>query len=191
MMADARSWECSAGVSGFRIMVTNRSRLVAALVACALLLAACGNSTGGGGSAQVGDANGPPAFAASTLAGGKVDSASFAGQPTVLWFWAPWCTICRAEGPDVAAAAAAFADQVDLIGVAGRGEVPAMNEFVVSTGTNGITHVIDDDGSIWSDYGVAAQPAFAFIGADGKVDVHVGALGGREIEKRMQALASA
>lgn len=172
----------------------NRLRLLSVLFAVGLVLAACGGGDGGGGDGSAGTvapADGPPAFSAATLAGDEVDSASFAGSPTVLWFWAPWCTICRAEAPDVAEVTEAFAGEVALYGVAGRGEVPAMEEFVSDTGTGGITHVVDDDGSIWTDYGVAAQPAFAFISAEGEVEVFVGSLSRDDLTARMQALATA
>lgn len=172
-------------------------RALALLVTAVLLLGACGNDSdeagGPDGEARVAATtagSGAPAFEAQTLAGTDFDSASFDGRPTVLWFWAPWCTVCRAEAPDVIAAAADHADEVQLVGVAGRGEIPDMKEFVEQTGTDGFTHVVDDDGSIWSDYDVAAQPAFAFIDGQGNVDVHVGSLGRDALTERMQALAA-
>lgn len=167
-----------------------KHRSLAAVVAVlALVLAACG------GSASTPEASGSagsdgPSFAATTLDGAELASASFEGKPTVLWFWAPWCTICRAEGPEVSAAAAAFEGDVELIGVAGRGEVPDMESFVADTGTDALTHVIDDDGSIWADYGVVAQPAYAFVSADGSIDVVTGSLGEEALEERMAELAA-
>ncbi len=118
-------------------------------------------------------------------------SASFAGQDTVLWFWAPWCTTCRGEADDVVVSAAALEGSVEIIGVAGRGEVPEMEDFLSDTGTDGLTHVVDADGSIWSGYGVASQPAYAFIDDSGDVEVVLGALGADALTERMQALADA
>ena len=110
----------------------------------------------------------------------------------MLWFWAPWCTVCRAEAPDVNAAVATVGDGVRVVGVAGRGEVPEMEAFVSDTDTGGIEHVVDDDGSIWRSFGVTSQPAFAFIDADGTVvDVQVGALGEDDLVQRMRSLSSA
>lgn len=109
----------------------------------------------------------------------------------MLWFWAPWCTVCRGEADDVVAAAAAVDGKVEVIGVAGRGEVPAMEGFVADTGTGGLTHVVDDDGSIWSSCEVFAQPAYAFIDDSGTVEVFVGALGEDALVQRMNALAEA
>lgn len=112
-----------------------------------------------------------------TLDGTPLDTAALAGRPTVLWFWAPWCTVCRAEAPDVSAVAADLGDQVNLIGVGGQGGNAEMIEFVEQTGTSAITHVSDPNGVVWSEYEIFAQPAFAFVTADGRVETYVGSLG--------------
>ena len=175
-------------------MRSNRPRLPVFFVALAALLAACGgggtttspedSSASGSGSSAA-----PAAFTAELLGGGELASASLAGNDAVLWFWAPWCTVCRAEADDVVAAATALDGTVEVIGVAGRGEVPDMEDFVSDTETGGLAHVIDDDGSIWSSYEVSAQPAYAFIDDSGSVEVLVGALGEQALVERMQALA--
>lgn len=133
-------------------------------------------------------ADGPLAFTAVDLAGAEVDLAELAGEPVVLWFWAPWCSICRGEGPHVADVAAALADDVTFIGVAGLGEASAMEAFVADTDTGGFTHLADDDGSLWRRFGVTYQPAYAFISPDGVVEVLVGALGAAELTERAEAL---
>lgn len=185
---------------GSRPMPSNRLRLSALVIAFAALLTACGGTSGSAdatGSAERTSPNataastGPAPFSAERLGGGELSSASFAGKDTVLWFWAPWCTVCRGEADDVVAAAGALDGKVQVIGVAGRGEVPEMARFVADTGTGGLTHVIDADGSIWSSYRVFAQPAYAFIDDSGSVQVFVGALGEDALVERMTALAEA
>lgn len=158
-----------------------------------MALAACG----GGGSSGTGQAASSAAasptgvsFTAAKLDGGTLSSSSFKGHDTVLWFWAPWCTICRGEAPNVTATAAAFKGKVRVVGVAGRGQVPEMKDFVRETGTGALTHVVDDSGSIWASYGVAAQPSFAFINDDGTVKVFIGALGKDGLTKQMDALVA-
>jgi thiol-disulfide isomerase/thioredoxin len=169
---------------------------VSALVVVA---AACGS---GGASTSSPGAGGPVAneeagerasatFTADQLDGGEFASTSLAGKDTVLWFWAPWCTVCRGEAPDVVASAEALAGRVEIIGVAGRGGVPEMHDFVSDTDTGSLTHVVDADGSIWSQYGVFAQPAYAFIDDGGEVEVFVGAMGEEALTERMNALAEA
>ena len=171
---------------------TSRS-LLALVAALALLGAACSSD----GEAAAGRGRGHHRrctldFTAAQLTGGELAGASLVGSPTVLWFWAPWCTVCRAEAPDVNAAVATVGDEVRVVGVAGRGEVPEMEAFVSDTETGGIEHVVDDDGSIWRSFGVTSQPAFAFIDADGTVvDVQVGALGEDDLVQRMRSLSAA
>lgn len=176
-------------------------RVLVMLLGVALLAAACAaeedtaTATTAGvdlatGSETGSDATAAPAFTAERLGGGEFDAASLEGRNTVLWFWAPWCTTCRAEAPEVVEAAGEFEGSVEVIGVAGRGDIAAMEEFVEQTGTGGLDHVVDDDGSIWTQFGVAAQPAFAFIDGDGEVDVFVGTLGSDGLNERMQALAA-
>jgi len=177
-------------------MRSNRLRLIAPTVALAVLLAACGtgeaSTAAGDGTASTAGRNVAPAsFTADRLGGGELSSSSLDGKDTVLWFWAPWCTICRGEADDVVASARAFDGKVRVIGVAGRGEVPAMEGFVSDTRTGSLTHVVDADGAIWTSYGVFAQPAYAFIDDGGEVDVFVGGLGEKELTKRMNALAEA
>jgi thiol-disulfide isomerase/thioredoxin len=159
-----------------------------------LTLAACGGGGGGGTGEAASSAAASPdgiTFEAAKLGGGTLSSTSFKGKDTVLWFWAPWCTVCRGEAPNVTAAAAAFEGDIDVIGVAGRGEVPEMDDFVSDTDTGALTHVVDDSGAIWSSYGVAAQPSFAFINDDGTVEVFVGALGETGLTQQMNALVAA
>lgn len=76
----------------------------------------------------------------------------------------------------MAAVAAEYEDRVTFLGVPGRGEVGEMREFVADTGTGALTHVVDDDGALWQRFGVVAQPAFAFVAADGSVETFGGSL---------------
>jgi thiol-disulfide isomerase/thioredoxin len=128
---------------------------------------------------------------AGTVQGPTFDASSLDGRPVVLWFWSPSCTICRAEGPEVATVAselAASESGVALIGVAGRGDRAEMAEFVEATGTGELTHLVDADGTIWSRLGVIGQPAFAFVSADGHVDLFAGSLGESALRTRVLTL---
>lgn len=123
--------------------------------------------------------------------GDSIDLAAAAGRPVVAWFWAPWCTICRAEAPTIADIAATYTDEIVLIGVPGRGTEADIRRFVDDTGTGSITHIADLGGDIWSQFGVFAQPAFAFITPDGDTEVFVGSLGERALIERIEALTGA
>lgn len=129
-------------------------------------------------------------FAASTTIDGTTtfEGATLAAGDSVVWFWTPWCTICRSEGPEVAEVAERYGSQVNIIGVPGRGELDEMVDFVDDTGTGAMTHVADLDGAIWSAFGVYGQPAFAFIDDDGSVEVFIGGLGGDALAERIDQL---
>jgi len=175
---------------------------VAVLAAAVLALTACTAQTVEPSSRSSGDAAlAPPpgsavgqpgaaatSFAGTTLAGSELDVATFAGSPLVLWFWAPWCTICRAEAPDVAKVAADLDGRVTFLGVPGIGQPDEMRAFVEDTGTGGFTHLVDADGSLWQRFGVVSQPAFAFIAPDGTVDVFAGALAADALRDRAESL---
>ncbi|WP_116245637.1 redoxin domain-containing protein [Nocardiopsis sp. FIRDI 009] len=128
------------------------------------------------------------AFDTRTVDGDDFSGSSLTGEPAVLWFWAPWCTVCRGEAAGVLDAADRHSGDVAFLGVAGLGEVDAMRGFVSDTGTGEMTHLVDEDGSIWSGFGVASQPAFAFLGADGSVETVQGTLTDDDLDARVEAL---
>ena len=164
-------------------------RALALIAVLALGATACADD-GGGTAADAGAVDGAVGPTAELLGGGELEWASLAGQDAVLWFWAPWCTVCRAEADDVVAAAAALDGRVQVVGVAGRDDVDAMEGFLADTGTGGLPHVVDGDGAIWQAYGVSTQPSFAFVDDDGRIEVVVGALGEAALTERMEALAA-
>ena len=167
------------------------------LAALALGVAGCSAAAGPAPTAPVaapvGDAPSGTAstaldFTGPTLDGATLDAATLAGSPVALWFWAPWCTICRTEAPDVAVVAAEFEGRVRVLGVPGRGEVEAMQGFVADTGTGGITHVVDADGALWNRFGVVAQPAFVFVDGDGTTRSFAGSLGAEQLREILAEL---
>jgi thiol-disulfide isomerase/thioredoxin len=175
-------------------VVSGRRRLaraMAAIVAGALLTTACA-----AGSSSDAPAPAPAAadealdFSATTLAGPELDVSTLAGEPVVLWFWAPWCTICRVEAPDVAAVAADLQGEVTFLGVPGLGPAADMRSFVQDTGTGSLQHLVDADGSLWQRFRVVNQPSFAFVDPDGSVELFAGALGAEQLRARASALAA-
>jgi thiol-disulfide isomerase/thioredoxin len=129
-------------------------------------------------------------FTAKTVDGKDFSGQSLAGKPAVLWFWAPWCPVCQREAPTVAKVAQANT-AVTFIGVAAQDKVPAMREFVAKYHMESFTHLADLDASVWTRFGVTAQPAFAFIGKDGTVDVVKGTLSEQDLTARVSTLAGA
>jgi len=47
---------------------------------------------------------------------------------------------------------------------------------------------MDVDGSVWREFGIRSQPAFAFMNDDGTVEAHQGKLGVEGLSERINAL---
>ena len=80
---------------------------------------------------------------------------------------------------------------MQFVGVAGRDDPGPASAFVTTFDVGGFPHVLDDDGSVWADFGVATQPAFAFVAADGSYEVEIGQQGEDSLAERLDALLGA
>lgn len=158
-------------------------RSLGLVIAAFALVAGCGSPGTAAAAEQL-------RFTVQTVDGKDFSGQSLAGRPAVLWFWAPWCPVCQREAPTVAKVAQANTG-VTFVGVAARDEVPAMQEFVSTYKMDSFAHLADLDASVWTRFGVTAQPAFAFIGADGSVDVVKGTLSEQDLTARVGMLAKA
>ena len=63
-----------------------------------------------------------------------------------------------------------------------------MVDFVDTFGVGSFPHAVDADGAIWSGFGVFTQPSWAFVSADGSVEVLLGALGDAGLRDRIEDL---
>ena len=134
-------------------------------------------------------ANPLPVFSSTTLEGQSVTQANFEGKPTIMWFWAPWCSVCRGEAPTLAKVADKLDGNVDVVGVAALGSVDEMKTFVSDTGIENFSQLADPDAQVWGVFGVASQPAFAFISADGSIEVVQGSIDEDAILERAATLS--
>ncbi|WP_338894803.1 redoxin domain-containing protein [Streptomyces sp. TG1A-60] len=165
-----------------------RVRLIlpALLAATALTLVGCGEEksasssgaaeksspTASGSSAPAGDGTAAVPetlrFTGTTVDGKPFDAATLAGKPTVLWFWAPWCPTCKAQGPETAKVAARFQGQAHVIGVAGLDKPQAMKDFVTDTGVGAFPNLADEAGGVWKKFEITQQSVYVILDKDGK-----------------------
>ncbi len=163
--------------------------LIAALLTLALTGCGAATSTVGAGPADEVPAEAAPAdlrFTATTLEGERFEGASLEGRPTVLWFWAPWCLTCRSQIATVSGLGAEYAGEVNVVGVGGldaQGEIEALAGQI-----DDVTHLVDEQGTVWRHFGVTAQSTYTVIDADGEVR-HEGYLDDAALEDLVAELA--
>jgi thiol-disulfide isomerase/thioredoxin len=107
-------------------------------------------------------------FTGTTVAGEPFDAASLAGRPAVLWFWAPWCHVCKGQTPNVSSLAEEYAGEVNVVGIAGLSDDTAgIADFAEDT--SGITNLSDSEGEIWRRFGIVEQSVFTVIDRNGEI----------------------
>lgn len=80
--------------------------------------------------------------------------------------------------------------KVQFVGMAGRDEDAAIEQFVSRHGLERIPTTIDRDGSLWAQLGAVGQPTWLFVdGETGRVEKVFGVLGEEGLEERIAALA--
>lgn len=94
------------------------------------------------------------------------------GRPTVINFFAAWCTPCRREMPVLEAAHRRAAAGVDFVGVDEADNRRLALELLDASGTTYPT-VYDPDRRIARQYHLAGTPTTLFVGADGRIDAVV------------------
>jgi peroxiredoxin len=112
-------------------------------------------------------------FRATTVDGAAFSGADLAGRKTVLWFWAPWCTVCARAAADVKSAATTLGPDVRVVGVAGLSSDAAdMQRFVDRGGLQSLTNLADATGDVYARFAVTQQDTFVLIQPDGTVSRH-------------------
>jgi len=167
-------------------------RLPAVLAALALLLlTACGNTAdaaqdaGTDSGASTGDVR-DFSFTSTTMAGENFEGTTLAGKPTVLWFWAPWCSTCRGQIAGVSSLAAAHPNDLNVVGVGSLDDPTAIADFAGEVSPE-VTVLSDDDGAVWRHFGVTAQSTYLVLDKNGK-QMASGYLSDDELEKVVETM---
>jgi len=156
--------------------VTTARRLavaVAALLSGAVALAGCSLEKDVATNPQSGARSGvaAPALSGTTIDGGHFDLSAQRGHPTVVDFFASWCGPCRAEQPELDAAARRYAPRgAVFVGIDFREGAAETRSYLRD---NGVPYPVlrDPDGSIAAAFDVVAPPTTVVIDAQGRVVV--------------------
>lgn len=128
-----------------------------------------------------------PEFAAPNLFGGRVAWSDYAGKPTVLVIWAPWCSHCQKELPLLGRIAPDYPG-VQIVTVAtaiGAEPGPTPDQLMADSNLDAPTAVDDGDETLMKGLGVEGFPTSYYVTADGTVMTMTS---GETAEDRLRAL---
>lgn len=111
-------------------------------------------------------------FSGRTVDGATFRGSSVAGRPVVLWFWAPWCAVCRSQAPQVESLAAEYGDDLAVIGIGSLDSGSAIAGF--ADDVRGPVHLSDPDGALWKRFRISQQSSFVVLDASGKEVLRTG-----------------
>jgi cytochrome c biogenesis protein CcmG/thiol:disulfide interchange protein DsbE len=128
-----------------------------------------------------------PGFTLRDLNGTPVSLEALRGRPVVLNFWSTWCQPCRLEHPLLQDAARAWPD-VAFLGVVYNDEAEKCRRYLDKAGS-AYPALIDPDGRVAIDYGVAGVPETFIVAPDGTIaHKHVGPLHGAQLRAYLTPL---
>jgi len=107
-----------------------------------------------------------PALHGVTLAGQPYALSTHPGKPVLVYFWATWCPICRAEQDSISAIAKNHANVVTV--AMQSGGTDEVSRHMHEQGLD-FPVVNDPDGRLSSAWGVHAVPASFIISPDGRI----------------------
>jgi peroxiredoxin len=109
-----------------------------------------------------------PDFTLTTLTGETFALSDLRGKPVVLNFWATWCPPCRAELPELQAAAERYAGELVIAGVNQAETADSVARFADGLGLRFLVP-LDTDAQVSRLYGARSLPTTFFIDRDGIV----------------------
>lgn len=130
--------------------------------------------------ASIGDR--APAFSLRTMtSGGAVSLSSLGGKPLVLNFWSSTCSVCAAEMAALQAVAAAYGNQLRVVGVDVADPRAAAAAFAAKVGAH-YQLLADTHGKVAAAYRATSLPVTFLVSPQGKIIArHPGAVTATEL----------
>jgi thiol-disulfide isomerase/thioredoxin len=115
----------------------------------------------------------PVSLTGRDLAGDQLSTEQFQGKPVVAVVWGSWCAPCRAEAPDVVAAARELGDRAQFVGINIRdGSTDQARSFVRTFDVPYPSFYSPDGEAMLAFSGTLTPnsiPSFVVLDADGRV----------------------
>lgn len=105
-----------------------------------------------------------PALSGEGPRGEVVDLADHAGEPVLIYFWAPWCPVCRLEAPTINA----LDRHHNVIAVASWSESAEVGAYAEESGFRPPV-LMDRSGRRADAWGIQAVPAFFVVDGSGRI----------------------
>lgn len=150
-----------------KVPIWVREALIALAIGAAVLLVVAQLRRAG----QVGDEDAPrtpaPDFVVTDLTTGRaVRLADLRGKPAILNFWATWCSVCRADLPDLDALWRRSGGRFHVLAISAEAP-PTLRAYVRDHGLT-VPVLADPGGRAQQAYGVEAFPTLVILDADGR-----------------------
>ena len=145
-------------------------RLIAPLVLLAVVAAALLLTRGDEGEPDA-PGRAVPDVSVARLGGGEdfaLGTLASATEPTLLWFWAPWCEVCNREAPAIERLSAEAGGELDVIAIGGRDRAANGPAFVARHALRGPTVLFDEPMAAWGAYAIPGQPAGVLLDTAGR-----------------------
>jgi thiol-disulfide isomerase/thioredoxin len=110
-----------------------------------------------------------PAFSFPSLdTGALVSRSSLGGKPTMVVFWAPWCTVCGAESQNVSWVRSLVGARANVVSVASSYRSQADVQGYVVKHAVDYPVLLGDEGTV-AQFNISAFPTVYFLDSNGRI----------------------
>jgi len=122
-------------------------------------------------------------FELTSITGENIKLSQFRGQPVLINFWGTWCPPCKNEMPLLQSTYEANQPDLVILAVNVNDSYAAVRRFIDEMGLT-FTILMDEDGSVRSQFQVLGYPTTYFVDRDGVLrEQFIGELNQKQIDE--------